>query len=168
MNNASKNMQTKLIFVFGTLFDQRVIKKLLGKEPKSFLARLKNFSVYKGTKNHLSRELKDFFSQSGYDLNKFFFLFAKPDNSKGAVIEGKVYEVSPLEEKILDTWEHYPQWYDKIKGAAEDDKGKEHEVYVYTIDKEGEKLDNFERILNDIDDVIRNAKLIRQEVINNQ
>ena len=152
----------RLVFTFGTLYVDEIIKALFGVIPKHFYATLPGFGVYKGTYAQLpepaQNKLKDH-----VDTNTFSFLFAKPDPSSS--VNGRVYEVDLEQEMILDYWEVYPDWYRKQAVKVRSEEGEEHKAIIYTVNYEGEKLEHFERVVNDLDGVIKNAKAARQRVI---
>lgn len=156
-------MKKKIVFTFGTLFDPQVIKALLGEEPENFLASLEGFSIYKGKEKHLPKKVKKYLAPK-YDLKNFSFLFVKPDNTENYCIQGKAYIINPKQEKILDIWEQYPNWYDKMNIIIKDSKGKEYNAYVYTVKHDGEELKNYKRIVNNFEEVIKNARLVNQSI----
>jgi len=155
----------KLVFTYGTLYEPQIMEALLGYIPQNFLATLSNFSVYCGDEHILSEEIKQDLRSKGRDLSSFKFLFAKKDIKNPSLIEGKAYSITPNDELILDWWERYPKLYRKESATIKDSDGKKYEAFIYTIDKDGEKLDHFSRDPNnDIDLTILNANKLRQKI----
>ncbi len=157
-------MSQRLIFTFGTLYEPKIITALLSAEPDHFLADLKGYAVFKGTANDLSEEMKTEIAKRR-DLSSFSFLFAKKVEDENSVIHGKAYTISTNQELLLDFWERYPRWYRKEDVIIEDESGKKHEAIVYTIDKDGVKLNTFERVQGDLPTYIESALLLREKIL---
>jgi gamma-glutamylcyclotransferase (GGCT)/AIG2-like uncharacterized protein YtfP len=151
----------RLVFTFGTLYVDDIIQALFGMIPKNFYANLKGYGVYKGRYAQMPEAARN--KLRHLDPDTFSFLFAKPEESRS--VEGRVYEVNLAQEMILDHWEVYPDWYRKRAVTVLAKDGQEHEAIIYTVDYEGEKLEHFDRVVNDLPGVIRNAKAARQRVI---
>jgi hypothetical protein len=62
-------------------------------------------------------------------------------------------------------WELYPDWYRKKAVTIKAKDGIEHEAFVYTVDYDLDKLKEFKRVVNDLDQVIENAKETRKRVL---
>jgi gamma-glutamylcyclotransferase (GGCT)/AIG2-like uncharacterized protein YtfP len=152
----------RIVFVFGTLYVDDVIEALLGSIPIYFHASLAGFGIYKGEFNQVPEAAQNKL-RDRVDVDSFSFLFAKPIESQ--TIDGRVYEVNLEQEMILDHWEVYPDWYRKRAVSVQYDDGESHEAFIYTIDSEGILLEHFERVVNDLEGVIKNAKDARQRVI---
>lgn len=155
----------RLVFTFGTLYEDEIIKALLGKIPQNFYATLHGYSIYQAGYSQLPNKVKEFFSTRNYDLNTFSYLYVKQDSEHNSAIEGRAYYIDLEQEMILDHWELYPDWYRKKAVSIKVKDGTEHEAFVYTVDYEGKKLNDFKRVVNNPEKVIVNAKETRKRVI---
>jgi gamma-glutamylcyclotransferase (GGCT)/AIG2-like uncharacterized protein YtfP len=151
----------RFVFTFGTLYVDEIIAALLGTIPKNFYASLPGYAVYKGKFAQLPVAAQN--KLRHLDPDTFSFLFAKPDPSRS--LEGRVYEVSLQQEMILDHWELYPDWYRKQAVTVHSGDGKQHEAIIYTVDYDGARLDHYERVVNDLAEVIESAKAARIRAI---
>ena len=157
-------IKPRILFTFGTLYEPQIISVMLGHEPANFLATLKDYAVFKGTKDDLSEEIKADIRQKR-DLDNFAFLYAKNvDPTLHSQITGKAYYVTAKEEFIIDWWERYPKWYRKEDVEIQNIKGEKFQAIVYVIDRDGKPLDNFERVQGDIASYIQRAKDLRIKV----
>lgn len=102
------------------------------------------------------------------DLSSFSFLFAKKVDDENSIIHGKAYSISTDQELILDFWERYPRWYRKEDVIIEDKSGKKHKATVYVIDKDGVRLDTFERVQGDLQTYIESATRLRKKIVTSQ
>ena len=155
----------RTVFTFGTLYEDNIIKALLGEIPTNFPAKLHDYSIYKAGFSPLPTKIKEFFLSRNYDPNTFSYLFVKYDPTHNFIIEGRAYSINLEQELILDHWELYPDWYRKKEVKIIDNDGKEHEAFVYTVDYDGERLEEFTRVVNDPEEVIINAKAARNRVL---
>lgn len=154
----------KNYFVFGTLFDEKILVALLGYVPKNSEAVIKGYSVFRGSGLDLSSDMKLDIGEK-HELSTFKFLFAKKSGNTDDNIKGKVLEINADDEKLFDLWERYPKWYGKEKVKAEDNSGNIIEANVYVInDQEGILLPRFERIQGDIQTYIDGAKRLRKRL----
>lgn len=154
----------RILFTFGTLYEPSVISALLGYEPQSFLATVRDYAVFRGTKDDLSEEIKNDISQKR-DLAKFVFLFAKKvDHSMNSKITGKAYQINAKDELIIDWWERYPKWYRKEDVEIYDNRGEIFQAVIYAVDRKGELLTDYSRNPYDLTSLIENAKQIRNRV----
>jgi gamma-glutamylcyclotransferase (GGCT)/AIG2-like uncharacterized protein YtfP len=128
------------------------------------LADLKGYAVFKGTAADLSEEMKSEISKRR-DLATFSFLFAKKVEDERCVIHGKAYSISTEQEILLDAWERYPRWYQKEDVTIADEQGSRHSAVVYVINRDGVRLDSFERIQGDLQSYIESAKLLRKKKV---
>jgi hypothetical protein len=83
---------TRLVFTFGTLYEDDIIQALLGSIPDNFYATLSSYAMYKGRFSELSQKMQDVFSATGYDNSSFSYLFVKPD-ANASTIKGRAYFV---------------------------------------------------------------------------
>jgi len=155
----------RLVFTFGTLFDDEIVMALLGKIPTNFYATLPGYAVYEGSFDQLPSKVRDYFSAKGYDQQTFSYLFVKPDQSSGSMVVGRTYAVSREQELIIDHWEHVPEWYRKQTVTIQPNDGTPREAFVYTLDYKGKKLTEFHRVVNDPVRVIEAAKVTRAMVM---
>jgi hypothetical protein len=154
---------SSLVFTFGTLYDDDIIKALLGSIPKNFYAVLHGYAVYRGVFSQLPQIVKDRIG-SRVDPETFSFLFVKAA-PKTSVVNGRVYEINLGQELILDNWEIYPDWYRKQAVTVRADNGSEHQAFIYTVNYDGEEVRNFSRVVNEPIAVIENAKAARQRTM---
>jgi|SRR3990167_2346034 len=153
----------RLVFTFGTLYEPQIISALLGKEPPFFMAHVEGYQVFKGTGDLLPSEIYQDIS-SKHDISTFSFLFAQKSTDPNASINGKVYEITTNQEIMLDWWERYPRWYRKEDITVTDQDNNTHEAFMYTIDKEGELLNNFERIQGDLKQYLAGAIKLKSKL----
>ena len=68
-----------------------------------------------------------------------------------AITWGAIYTVSPEDIKNLDRYEGYPNLYDKIPVAVEDDKGHSHQAFAYVLTIKGlnEPSDGYYHIIKE-------------------
>jgi len=155
----------RLVFTFGTLYQDNIIEALLGKIPENFYATLTGYSIYKAGFSDLPDKVKDFFKSQNADESTFSYLFVKEDPEHAFTIDGRAYAIDLEQELILDHWELYPDWYRKKRVLIKTKDGQEQEAFVYTLDIDGERLTEFRRVVNDPEKVLANAKVARQGVI---
>lgn len=155
----------RTVFTFGTLYPDVMIKALLGTIPQNFYGTLEGYSVYKGAYNQLPPKIREGFDALKVYKKTFSYLFAKPDASSRNPIEGRAYSIDFTQELILDHWERYPVWYRKREVVVNDADGKKHNAFVYTLDIEGEKVETYERVLNDPERARQNAVKMRTLVL---
>lgn len=153
----------RIVFTFGTLYEPQIIKALLGMEPVNYLAVLKGYAVFQGTGKDLTSDIKTDIGNK-HDLNTFTFLFAKKVENEESLIQGKAYEISTHQELILDWWERYPKWYRKEDVKIHDLQGNTQGAFIYTVDREGKKLDKFARVQGDISVYLNGAKNLLQKI----
>jgi hypothetical protein len=158
-------MLHRLVFTFGTLYPDEIIKALLGVVPPNFYASLMNYSVFKAGMKQLPEKVRTEFEQKGDRPTSFTYLFAKHDPVNKFELTGRVYNTNLQQELILDAWERYPDWYRKEEVVVRDEQGKEHNAYIYTLDIEGERQKSFNRVVNDPERVLEAAKRMRQNVM---
>jgi hypothetical protein len=154
---------SKIVFTYGTLFEDKIIKALFGKIPQNFYASLSGYTVYKGNSNQLPQIVKTYLISNNVDLNSYSYLFARQEPSGN--IEGRAYIIDSNQELILDSWESYPNWYSKKIVTIKAKNNSNHKAFIYTLDIDGEKIKKFKRCLNDLDAVLQRAKSTREEVI---
>jgi hypothetical protein len=94
----------RVVFTFGTLYEERIITALLGYLPEYSIAELQGYSVYLGTQAIMPDEVKQDFISKGRDLTAFKFLFAKKDEGSSYPIEGKAYTITTVDELMVDRW----------------------------------------------------------------
>lgn len=152
----------RIVFTFGTLYDDNVIKKLLGDVPVNFYATLPGYTVYKGIFSQIPQKVQDRLKHVNKDT--FTFLFAKTD-LKESYIYGRAYEINLAQEIMLDHWEIYPDWYRKKSVTIRSHDECEHEAFIYTLDYDGEKLTEYNRVINDPAEVITNAQAARKRMV---
>ena len=155
----------RLVFTFGTLYPDNIIEALLDNIPENFYATLSGYSIYQAGFSQLPSKIKEMFQSRNIDQSTFSYLFTKKDSSHNFTIEGRAYYVDLEEELILDHWEQYPDWYRKKSVIIKTTDGVEHEAYIYTLDIDGEKLEEFKRVVNDPEKVLANAKAVRSRVL---
>jgi hypothetical protein len=155
----------RVVFTFGTLYEDDVITALLGRIPSNFYATLPDHSIYKAGFGQLPSKVKEFILSKGYDPQTFSFLFLKPDKSPAFPITGRAYYLTPEDELVLDRWEGYPDWYDKVPMTIHDDRGGSHQAFAYTRDFDGERLETYTRVVNNREKVLTNARVAREEVL---
>jgi len=59
---------TRLVFTFGTLYDDDIITVLLGEVPRNFYATLSGYAIYKGSFDQLPPKVRDYFAAKGYTV----------------------------------------------------------------------------------------------------
>lgn len=156
---------TRTVFTFGTLCEEQIISALLGYTPEPIFATLTGYSVYLGTQAIMPKEIKQDFISKGRDLSNFKFLFAKKDENIETKIESKAYHITTADELFLDWWERYPKWYRKQDVHIQNNQGESMRAFIYTIDKNGEKLQNFVRNPNNnTEEAVENAQKLRERV----
>jgi hypothetical protein len=161
----SRPVMDRIVFTFGTLYDDDVIAALLGRVPSNFYATLSDHSIYKAGFGQLPPKAKEFILSKGYNPRTFSFLFLKPDKSSAFPIEGRAYYLNQEDELVLDRWEGYPDWYGKVPMMIQDNRGKAHQSFVYSGDFDGDRLDTYTRVVNNREKVLVNARVARQEVL---
>lgn len=87
------------------------------------------------------------------------------DSKHGSSIEGRAYQINLTQELILDHWELYPNWYRKEDVVVRDSHGSECSAFIYTLDIEGERMDAFDRVPNNYEKVLENARATRKKVM---
>lgn len=155
----------RIVFTFGTLYEDSIIEALLGTIPQNFYATVTGYSVYRGNFSQLPSKVKDYFRAKNVDQNTFSYLFVKGDPTNNFTLKGRAYMIDLDQELILDHWELYPDWYRKKKVVIKAEDGTEHEAFLYTLDIDGERLEEFERVVNVPEKVLASAKAVRQRVI---
>jgi hypothetical protein len=155
----------RIVFTFGTLHEDDVVEALLGRVPHNFYAILPDYAIYRAGFSQLSAKTKEFILSKGYDPQTFSFLYLKADDSPTALVKGRAYYLEPEDELVLDQWEGYPDWYDKLPVSIQDSSGRNCEAFVYSGNFAGEKLQTFTRVVNHRETVLANAKKARQEVL---
>lgn len=155
----------RTIFTFGTLYPDNIIEALLGTIPENFYASLSDYSIYKAGFDELSPKIKDFFISRNVDQSTFSYLFAKHDPANKFIIEGRAYSVDLDQELIIDHWELYPDWYRKKAVTITGNDGSEYDAFTYTLDIDGERLEQYQRVVNDPEKVLANAKATRARVL---
>ncbi len=153
------------LFTFGTLYPDNIISALLGAVPPNFYAALTGYSIYKGTYAQLPPKVADFFLTRNIDKETFSYLFAKQDAERDFVIEGRAYDIDLNQELILDHWERYPDWYRKQSVKIKSEDGSVYDAFIYTLDIDGERLSEYNRVMNDPEKVLANAMATRQRVM---
>ena len=153
---------TSNIFTFGTLVDDEVIASLLGVVPRNFYATLDGQAVYRGTFEQLPTLVRQRLTH--VDPNTFKFLFVKP-KAASSQVAGRLYQVTPAQEKILDQWELFPDWYRKRTVTVTTADGASHEAFLYTLDCDGEELTDFTRVPNDREFTLDRARRTRARVL---
>jgi hypothetical protein len=153
----------KLVFTFGTLYEQKIISALLGAVPHNFLAKVEGYAVYQGKAADAPEEIRQELLKK-WNLDEFTFLYAK--KVVGTAIFGKAYEIDTDQELILDYYEKYPNWYRKEDIEIIDTKEHKHEGYMYAYDKGGKRVDSFERVQGDLNMYIKIGKEIQKKVLN--
>ena len=157
----------KVVFTFGTLYEPRITKALLGELPDYFDTELVGFSIYRGGTDQLPDQVKqDIITHRG-SLDGLTYHFAKPDESEN-VITGRAWMITDLQEKILDAWERYPAWYQKQDVQVRDKQGHLKKAIAYTQDGDGDPVDLavFERVPGGVQEYISEAKRVREDVLN--
>ncbi len=155
----------RLVFTFGTLYEDAIIEALLGTIPQNFYAKLTGYSLYKGNFSQVPPKVKDFFDTTGVDQNSFSYLFIKEDPHHNFVLDGRAYFIDLEQELILDHWELYPDWNRKMVVTITAEDGTTHEAFVYTQDIEGERLEEFKRVVNNPEKVLTRAKAARKRAV---
>ncbi len=155
----------RLVFTFGTLYPDDMIEALLGSVPQNFYATLTGYSVYKGNFTQLPARQRDHFTAKGVDPRTFSYLFAKEDSTHHYTIDGRAYYVDVDQELILDHWEMYPDWYRKKSVQIVSEDHTEHDAYIYTLDIDGERLEEYTRVSNDPRQALANARATRKRVM---
>ena len=155
----------RIVFTYGTLYIDDIIKALLGRVPVNFYATLSGYSIYKGNFSQLAPKIKKFFITKNPDETAFSYLFAKEDRKNNFIIKGRAYEINSEEERILDHWERYPDWYRKKTVVIKAIDGVKHEAFIYTLDIDGEKVEKFKRVVNNRAKVLARAKAVRARVL---
>jgi len=155
----------RIVFTFGTLYEDDVIAALLGKVPANFYADLSDHSIYKAGFKQLPPKAKEFILSKGYDPQTFSFLYLKSDESAAFSIKGRAYYINQEDELVLDRWEGYPDWYSKVPMTVHDDHGRVYQAFVYSGDFDGERLETYVRVVNNREKVLINARAARQEVL---
>lgn len=151
-------------FVFGTLYEDKILKALLGYVPKSYEATLQGYGVFRGKCNDIPEKVKETISPN-HDLANFSFLFAKKDKKSDMKIQGKVLEINEQDEKLFDIWERYPTWYGKDAVYVVDGKRMIHEVNVYTINMPGEYLPVYKRVQGNVKTYVQAARKLRAKYL---
>jgi gamma-glutamylcyclotransferase (GGCT)/AIG2-like uncharacterized protein YtfP len=151
-------MNGRIVFTFGTLYEDRVIEALLGRIPDNFYATLPAYAIYKAGFSQLPPKAKEFILTKDYDTQSFSFLFLKPENTSTSTVSGRTYRIKPSDELALDRWENYPDWYEKQPVEIQDSDGIQHEAIIYFGNFEGEKLQRYQQ-------VVSNAAKARAEVV---
>ncbi len=153
-------MKKKIIrkyFVFGTLYEDKILKALLGYVPKSYEATLQGYGVFRGKGNDIPEQVRETIAAS-HNLEDFNFLFARKDKKNDMKIQGKVLEINEHDEKLFDIWERYPAWYGKDAVYVVDARRMIHEVNVYAINMPGEYLPVYKRVQGNIKTYVQAAK----------
>lgn len=155
----------RIVFTFGTLYPDNIIEALLGTIPDNFYATLSGYSIYKAGFGALPPKIKDIFQSRNVDEHTFSYLFAKKDPEYDYTIYGRAYYVDLEQELVLDHWEIYPDWYRKEFVTIKENDGTIHDAFIYTLDIEGERLETYNRVLNQPEKVLANAKATRSRVM---
>jgi hypothetical protein len=158
-------VDSRIVFTFGTLYEDRVIKALLGRIPDNFYATLPAYAVYKAGFAQLPAKAKEFILSKGYDTRSFSFLFLKPEYTSQSAVSGRAYHIKPSDELVLDRWENYPDWYEKQLVGILDNDGKRREAIIYSGNFEGKKMEEYQRVVNTPQQVVSNATRARAEVV---
>lgn len=154
----------RLVFTFGTLYFDEVIAGLLGDVPRNFYASLPGYAIFRAGFAELPPKVKAHLAPR-VDQETFAYLFAKPDKASGAVVEGRAYYIGQEQERLLDHWEVFPDWYYKQPVTVKAAGGSEHEAFIYTLKIDGERVEKVNRMVNDFDTVVAAAKAARQRVL---
>ncbi len=158
-------MKSRIVFTFGTLYEDSVIKALLGRIPDNFYATLPAYAIYKAGFSQLPPKAKEFILSKGYDTQSFSFLFLKPEIISASAVSGRAYHIESADELVLDRWENYPNWYEKQLVTIQDSDGGWHEAIIYSGNFEGKKMQKYQRVVNTLEQVVSNATRARVEVI---
>src|SRR5882757_65954 len=110
----------RIVFTFGTLYEDDIIAALLGRIPHNFYATLPGHSIYEAGFSQLLPMTKKFILSKGYDPQIFSFLFLRTDQAPASQVEGRAYYLDPDDELVLDRWESYPDWYSKVPVVIQD------------------------------------------------
>jgi gamma-glutamylcyclotransferase (GGCT)/AIG2-like uncharacterized protein YtfP len=151
----------RLVFAFGTLYDDEIIKSLLGVIPRNFYTSLPGYALYRGTYAQIPAAVRSRLSHLNEETFSYLYIRPTPQNR----VTGRVYEIDLAQELILDHWELYPDWYRKQPVKVQAGTG-ELEAFVYTLDHDGERVMEVTRVLNDPTEVTGHARAARARVQN--
>lgn len=157
-------MNSKLFFTYGTLCSPKIIKTLLGYLPKSKKAVIKNYCVFEGNFEVLKPKIKVLLSKEISNKEEFKYAFIKK-TALESKMPGKVYFISKTDEKILDRWELYPQWYKKGKIKVFFPNKSDMEAYYYYTKDVGKAVSeyNWKNLITH--DLLESAKKVRKDFL---
>lgn len=124
-------MKEKVViyFGYGANAHRDMIKALVGRVPKGFKAKLKDYGLFIQSWLDIPLEAKQTLKEVWDDT--FSSYIAVP--LKGAVVWGTAWELTERERAIIGAWELHHKWYIPVKIKLADEKGKSFEAETEII-----------------------------------
>ncbi|MGD9276396.1 MAG: gamma-glutamylcyclotransferase [Candidatus Pacearchaeota archaeon] len=109
-----------LYFGYGANAHKDMIRALIGRAPKGFRAKLKNYGLFVQSWKDIPSSVREILGNVwGTNFNSYIAI-----PLKGATTWGTAWKITRTERNIIGEWEFHNKWFTPVNINIEDEKGK--------------------------------------------